>query len=182
MKQTIKDDFCFEGFVGRGDVPQFLIVLEALSVCGEYLCLNKIDENVIEEIWQNFGGLQHVFLATVDDDQPRLRPVTLFRLGDKLFVATGSSDAKAKQIRQNPKAEFCLFLEKKDGNHGSIRVECIANIVKDMNVKTEAYNKVSFMKEFWSSPEDQRYLLIELQPTGYEYLRPGSIEAIKIRP
>jgi hypothetical protein len=53
-------------------------------------------EGLRHEVWSHFGELQHVFLATAEDDQPRLRPVTLIRLGGKLFVATGTGDANAR--------------------------------------------------------------------------------------
>jgi uncharacterized pyridoxamine 5'-phosphate oxidase family protein len=142
--------------------------------------LSNADDRLRKEIWRNFVEQQHVFLATADGDQPRLRPVTLIRLGDRLFIATGAGDAKVKQIRQNSKTEFCLLLEKGE-QKGTIRAECLAQIVKDKAVKTEAYHKIPFMKEFWSSPEDPRYALIELKPTGYEYMRIGSMEALKVK-
>lgn len=142
--------------------------------------MSNANDRLRKEIWQNFVEQQHVFLATVDGDQPRLRPVTLIRLGEKLFVATGSGDAKIKQIRQNPKTEFCLLLEKGE-EKGTIRAECLAQVVKDKAVKAEAYHRIPFMKEFWSNPEDPHYALIELQPIAYEHMRIGSMEALKVK-
>lgn len=143
--------------------------------------MNNTQEDLKQEIWRNFVEQQTIFLATADGNQPRLRPVTLIRLKNRLFVATGAGDAKVKQIRQNPKTEFCLLVEK-EGRKGTIRAECEAELVQDSNLKADTYNKIPFMKEFWSSPEDSGYALIELQPTGYEYMRTGSIEAVKVRP
>jgi uncharacterized pyridoxamine 5'-phosphate oxidase family protein len=142
--------------------------------------MSSTHEDLKQEIWRSFVEQQNVFLATADGNQPRLRPVTLIRLKNRLFVATGAGDAKVKQIKQNPKTEFCLLLEK-EGKKGTIRAECVAELVQDRNLKAEAYNKIPFMKEFWSSPEDSGYALIELRPTGYEYMRAGSMGAIKVR-
>ncbi|MCW4055841.1 MAG: pyridoxamine 5'-phosphate oxidase family protein, partial [Candidatus Bathyarchaeota archaeon] len=130
--------------------------------------MNNTQEDLKQEIWQNFVEQQNIFLATADGNQPRLRPVTLIRLKNRLFVATGAGDAKVKQIRQNPKTEFCLLVEK-EGRKGTIRAECEAELVHDSTLKADAYNKIPFMKEFWSSPEDSGYALIELRPTSYEY-------------
>lgn len=138
------------------------------------------EEKLRREIWSFFAEQQCVFLSTVEGDQPRLRPVTLMRFGDKLFVATGMGDAKVEQIRQNPKTEFCLMLEK-DGKQGSIRAECTAELVSDSKTKTEVYNSVAFMKKFWNSPDDPRFALIALQPTGFEYMPLGSMQAAKIK-
>lgn len=80
-------------------------------------------EGLRKEVWSHFGELQNVFLATVEGDQPRLRPVTLIRLGNRLFFATGGGDAKVEQIKRNPKVEFCLLLEKGESK-GTVRTEC----------------------------------------------------------
>ena len=141
--------------------------------------MSDTNEKLKKEIWQSFVEQQHVHLATVDGDQPRLRPVTLIRLGSKLFVATGAGDAKVRQIERNPKAEFCLLLEKGE-QKGTIRSQCTARLVEDKKVKADAYEKIPFMKDFWPSPEDPRYALIELDPNRFEYMRIGSTEALKV--
>lgn len=138
------------------------------------------DEKLRREIWSSFVEQQAVFLATVEGDQPRLRPVTLLRFGDRLFVATGMGDAKVKQMKQNPKTEFCLMLEE-DGKHGTIRAECTTELVVDSKTKTEVYNSVAFMKEFWNSSDDPRFALIALHPKSFEYMPLGSMQATKIK-
>ena len=137
-------------------------------------------EGLKREAWSLFGELQTVFLATADGDQPRLRPVTLIRLGNRLFFATGAGDAKTTQIKRNPKVEFCVLLEKGESK-GTLRAECLAKAATDLAVKGELYNRVSFMKEFWASPEDERYMLFELTPRSFEYMPIGSMQATKIK-
>lgn len=132
-----------------------------------------------KEIEGHFAEQQYVFLATAEGNQPRVRPVTLIKLENKLLVATGSKDAKVLQIKQNPKIEFCLLIEREE-KKGTIRAECIANIIKDFNIKTIVFNKISFMKEFFKTPSDPNYTLVEINPIKFEYMRPDSIEAIKV--
>ena len=57
----------------------------------------------------------HVFyLATVDGDQPRVRPFgTALLHGGKLYIQTGKVKAVSKQLAVNPKAEICAFKEGK---------------------------------------------------------------------
>ena len=53
------------------------------------------------------------FLATVDGDQPRVRPFGTINIFDgKLYIQTGKVKAVSKQLHTNPKAEICAF---KDG-------------------------------------------------------------------
>ena len=53
------------------------------------------------------------FLATVQENQPRVRPFgTAHIFEDKLYIQTGKSKSVSKQISDNPKVEICAF---KDG-------------------------------------------------------------------
>ena len=54
------------------------------------------------------------YLATVDGDQPRVRPFgTIHIFEDKLYIQTGNSKDVSKQIQKNPKVEICGFAEGK---------------------------------------------------------------------
>ncbi len=53
---------------------------------------------------------QTYYLATVEGDQPRVRPfgtVNIFE--DKLYIQTGKVKDVSKQIHSNPKVEICAF-------------------------------------------------------------------------
>ena len=53
------------------------------------------------------------YLATVDGDQPRVRPFgTAHIFEGKLYIQTGNAKSVSKQLGANPKAEICAF---KDG-------------------------------------------------------------------
>ena len=48
------------------------------------------------------------YLATVEDDQPRVRPFgTAHVFEGKLYIQTGKVKDVSKQLHQNPKAEIC---------------------------------------------------------------------------
>lgn len=53
------------------------------------------------------------YLATVEGDQPRVRPFGTAHIFDgKLYIQTGKVKDVSKQLHANPKAEICAF---KDG-------------------------------------------------------------------
>ncbi|MHA1924725.1 MAG: hypothetical protein ACW974_02310, partial [Candidatus Thorarchaeota archaeon] len=64
----------------------------------------------IDEVWKHFGDSQLVFLATSEDDQPRVRPVSLINLNGEFFVSVKSAKPLVKQISKNSKTSFCLEL------------------------------------------------------------------------
>ena len=50
------------------------------------------------------------YLATVEGDQPRVRPFgTIHLFGGKLYIQTGKGKIVAKQIEANPKVELCAM-------------------------------------------------------------------------
>ena len=60
------------------------------------------------------------YLATVDGDQPRVRPFgTVNEFEGKLYIQTGKKKDVSKQLHANPKAEICAFM-----NGEWIRVAC----------------------------------------------------------
>ena len=50
------------------------------------------------------------YLATVEGDQPRVRPFGTANIFEgKLYIQTGKVKAVSKQLHANPKAEICAF-------------------------------------------------------------------------
>ena len=67
----------------------------------------------IEKVYNFLKEAQTYYLATVDGDQPRVRPFGTINLFEgKLYIQTGRVKDVAKQLAANPKAEICAF---KDG-------------------------------------------------------------------
>lgn len=68
----------------------------------------------MQEVFDFLKAAGTYYLATVDGDQPRVRPfgtVNIFE--DKLYIQTGKIKPCAKQLYTNPKAEVCAFLNGK---------------------------------------------------------------------
>ena len=54
------------------------------------------------------------YLATVEGDQPRVRPFGTVNLYEgKLYIQTGKIKPVSKQLMTNPKAEICAFKDEK---------------------------------------------------------------------
>jgi uncharacterized pyridoxamine 5'-phosphate oxidase family protein len=67
----------------------------------------------MQEIYELLKKCSTYYLATVEGDQPRVRPFgTCHLFEDKLYIQTGKSKPVSKQIATNPKIEICAF----DGN------------------------------------------------------------------
>ena len=68
----------------------------------------------MEEVLEFLKTCGTYYLATVDGDQPRVRPFgTIHIFEDKLYIQTGKSKDVSMQIQKNPKVELCGFAQGK---------------------------------------------------------------------
>ena len=64
----------------------------------------------MERICQFLKDAEVYYLATVEGDQPRVRPFgTAHIFEGKLYIQTGKVKPVSKQLAANPKAEICAF-------------------------------------------------------------------------
>ncbi len=67
----------------------------------------------MEKVYQFLKDAGTYYLATVEGDQPRVRPFgTAHIFEGKLYIQTGRKKDVSRQLAANPKAEVCAF---KDG-------------------------------------------------------------------
>ncbi len=130
----------------------------------------------LEEVLECFHFHNRVILATSEEDQPRLRPVTLIHLDGRFLVTTGTKSSKVDHILKNPKVEFLMLLPD-EGNTGYVRGRCVASILDDNDIKRVLYEKVPHVSQLWEGPEDGDLTIIELEPVEYDYMRPGDFSS-----
>ena len=95
------------------------------------------------------------YLATVENDQPRVRPFgTVLLFGDKLYIQTGKVKEVSKQIAANPKVEVCAF-------NGSKWIRITGELVSDDNydAKVAMLEKMPNLKALYSPDDDNMQML-----------------------
>ncbi len=131
---------------------------------------------------QYYGEQQVVSFATVEEGQPRVRPMTLIHSEDKFYMITGArggKDAyKLKQLRVNPRFEYYHTMkgEKVDG---FIRGMGDSWEVKDEEVKKKIYDMIPWAKSFFSTLDHPDYVLLELKHDGFSYRFPDTQEILR---
>lgn len=64
----------------------------------------------MQKVYDFIKNANTYYLATMDGDQPRVRPFGTINIFDgKLYIQTGKSKDISKQLMANPKAEICAF-------------------------------------------------------------------------
>ncbi|MBR5387539.1 MAG: pyridoxamine 5'-phosphate oxidase family protein [Clostridiales bacterium] len=109
----------------------------------------------MNEVYEFLKEAQTYYLATVEGDQPRVRPFgTVDIFEDKLYIQTGKIKAVSKQIEANPKVEVCAF---KDGKW--LRVS--GELVRDDRVEAKAHMLDNYpsLKGMYSADDDNTEVL-----------------------
>lgn len=105
--------------------------------------------DVIERVCQFLTEAGTYYLATVDGDQPRVRPFgTVLLYGGKLYIQTGKVKPVSRQLAANPKAEICAF---QDGKWLRVAGELVND--DDRDVKAAMLEKMPGLKRMYD-PDD----------------------------
>ena len=86
----------------------------------------------MEKVFNFLKEAEVYYLATMDGDQPRVRPFgTVNVFEGKLYIQTGKIKNVSKQIHANPKVEICAF---KDGDWVRVAGELVEDDRREAKV------------------------------------------------
>ena len=110
---------------------------------------------MLKEVYDFLKDCGTYYLATVDNNQPRVRPFgTINIFEDKLYIQTGKSKNVSKQIEKNNKVEICAY---KDGKW--LRVT--GKLIRDDRVeaKKDMLDKNPELRSMYSEFDDNSEVL-----------------------
>ncbi len=109
----------------------------------------------IERVCQFLNEAKTYYLATVEGDQPRVRPFgTAIIYNGKLYIQTGKVKAVSKQLAANPKAEICAF-------HNGTWLRVAGELINDddRDAKVAMLEKNPNLKRMYSADDDNTQVL-----------------------
>ena len=109
----------------------------------------------IEKVYRFLDEAQTYYLATVEGDQPRVRPFgTALLYEGRLYIQTGKVKAVSKQSAAHPKVEICAF---KDGKWLRLAGELVNDDRRE--VKAAMLDKMPSLKAMYSADDDNTQVL-----------------------
>lgn len=109
----------------------------------------------MKEVCEFLKSAGTYYLATVEGDQPRVRPFgTVEIFEDKLYIQTGKSKDVSKQLAANPKAEICAF---KDGVWLRVSGELVSDDRRE--AKAHMLDNYPELKGMYSADDDNTQVL-----------------------
>ena len=112
-------------------------------------------------------------LATIDGDQPRLRPVSPVRTdGFTIFVANLKSYHKTIEIAANPKVELCYL----DDHHDQVRITGVAQVVTERQTIQEIWDANPLLKQYLGGIDNPDFVIYRIDPVRVRFMREWALE------
>lgn len=112
-------------------------------------------------------------LATIDGDQPRVRPVSPVRTdGFTVYVANLRFYHKTVEIEANPRVELCYL----DDHHNQVRLTGLAARVTDRPLLQEIWDANPLMRQYLGSLDNPDLIVYRITPTQVRYMREWALE------
>src|SRR3990172_4752456 len=113
------------------------------------------------------------YLATIDGDQPRLRPVSPVRTdGFSVYVANLRFYHKTAEIAAQPKVELCYL----DDQHNQVRITGVAEVVTDRELLQEIWHDNPLMRQFLGNLDNPDLIVYRIRPTRVRYMQEWALE------
>jgi len=149
------------------------------GVCGASAAAAESDKNAgVREVHDFLKGCGHYYLATVEGDQPRVRPFgSLAVFEGKLYIQTGKSKDVSKQMGVNPKIEICAY----DGKGAWMRVQAVAVDDPRKEAKQFMLDAHPALKNRYSADDGNTQVLYLKDATAriYSFMNAGAPKIIK---
>ena len=113
------------------------------------------------------------YLATVDGDQPRLRPVSPLKTeGFNVYIANLRSYHKTGEIQANPKVELCYL----DDHHDQVRITGVAEVVTDAATLNEIWDANPLLRQYLGRIDNPEFILYRIRPGRVRFMREWALD------
>ncbi|MGB8166362.1 MAG: pyridoxamine 5'-phosphate oxidase family protein [Chthoniobacteraceae bacterium] len=112
-------------------------------------------------------------LATIDGDQPRVRPVSPVLVeGFTIYVANLRGYGKTREIAANPRVELCYL----DDAHDQVRITGVAEVLSDRAKLQEIWDGNALLRRYLGSPENPELIIYRIRPERVRFMREWALE------
>ena len=113
------------------------------------------------------------YLATIDADQPRVRPVSPVRTdGFTVYVANLRRYHKTAEIAANAKVELCYL----DDQHDQVRITGVAEIVSERALLQEIWDANPLLRQYLGSLDNPELIVYRIKPSRVRYMKEWALE------
>lgn len=113
------------------------------------------------------------FLATLDGDRPRVRPVSPVRTdGFTIFIANLRDYHKTAEIAANPRVELCYL----DDAHDQVRIEGVAEVVTDRALLQGIWDANPLLRNYLGTIDNPQLIVYRVRPGRVRVMKEWALE------
>jgi len=113
------------------------------------------------------------YLATIDGDQPRVRPVSPVRTHRfTVYVANLRAYHKTAAIAANPKVELCYL----DDKHDQVRITGVAEVLTDRAMLQAIWDANPLLRQYIGNIDNPQLIIYRVEPTRVRFMREWALE------
>ena len=117
------------------------------------------------------------YLATIDEDQPRVRPVSPVKTeGFTVYVANLRLYHKTREIEANPKVELCYL----DEGHNQVRISGVAETVVDRQLLEEIWEANPLLRQYLGTIDNPELIVYRIEPNRVRYMQEWALEYYEV--
>ncbi|MEX2216073.1 MAG: pyridoxamine 5'-phosphate oxidase family protein [Phycisphaeraceae bacterium] len=117
------------------------------------------------------------YLATMDGDQPRVRPVSPLRNDDfTIWVASLRDSHKTGEIEANAKVELCYMTQ----GHDQVRLTGLAHTITDRATKLELWEATPLLRMYLPNVDDPQFVLYRIETVRVRFMREWALEYFEV--
>ncbi len=132
---------------------------------------------LVERALAVIAAARFPFLATIDGDQPRLRPVSPVRTdGFVVYVANLRAYGKTAEIAANPRVELCYL----DDHHDQVRITAVAEVVTERRLLEEIWRDNALLRRYLGSLDNPELIVYRMRPNRVRYMREWALEYLEV--
>ncbi len=129
--------------------------------------------HLVERALRVLSADRFPYLATLDGDQPRLRPVSPVKTDRfTVYVANLRGYHKTGEIAANPKVELCYL----DDHHDQVRITGIAEVVTDRGLLQEIWDANPLLRQYLGRVDNPELILYRIRPMRVRYMQEWALE------
>jgi len=123
--------------------------------------------------FETMSAAKFPMFASVDRDQPRLRPVSPVKTEEfTVFVASMRSSGKTAELERNSKVELCYLSE----GHDQVRITGVAELVTDPGVRRQIWDENPLLRAYLKSIDNPEFVLYKVAPLRVRFMREWALE------
>ena len=112
-------------------------------------------------------------MATVDDGQPRVRPVSPVRTdGFTIYVASLRSSGKTAELEACPRTELCYLSD----DHDQVRITGPCLLVTDAVVRQSIWDSNPLLRAYLGTIDNPQFVLYVVEPERVRFMREWALD------